>query len=161
MDDGFRKVPGTEDLYAHESGSLVGFNLVTNKWHVLKLQTSASGYKHFKYRQKAWRVNRAVLLAHGGAQTGPQCRHKNGVRDDNRACNLEWGTNQDNVNDRERHGTTARHAAHGMAKVSMEQVLEIRARVARGENQARVAKDYGLTQGHVSAIHNRRTWRHI
>lgn len=41
-------------------------------------------------------------------------RHLNGIRDDNRLENLVWGTHDENMRDRDRHGTTARGSRNEM-----------------------------------------------
>lgn len=50
---------------------------------------------------------------------------------------------------------------HPRAKLSKEQVLAIRRRLADGASLSQVAKEYGLSTGHVSNIKTRRLWSHI
>lgn len=51
-------------------------------------------------------VHRVVLEAFvGPCPPGMQCRHLNGVADDNRLVNLVWGTASEDNYDRVRHGT--------------------------------------------------------
>lgn len=54
-------------------------------------------------------VHRLVCAAfHGPAPEGkPFALHANGVRDDNRATNIRWGSYEDNVADALQHGTHA------------------------------------------------------
>lgn len=47
------------------------------------------------------------------------------------------------------------------AKITADDVLEIRRRYRAGEFQKCIAKDFGLTQGMVSQITRRSAWRHI
>lgn len=54
-----------------------------------------------------------------------------------------------------------RGSKSGLAKVSEDDVREIRRRCARGESQSSVAADYGLTQVGVSCIVRRKTWAHV
>lgn len=44
-----------------------------------------------------------------------EIRHLDGNRQNNRDTNLAWGTQQENADDRERHGRTSRGAAHSAA----------------------------------------------
>ena len=54
-------------------------------------------------------VHRLVLESFAGpAPEGTECCHWNGVRDDNRLCNLRWGTRSANMFDAVRHGTHPR-----------------------------------------------------
>jgi hypothetical protein len=108
-------------------------------------------------------------------------------RCDNRPCvnveHLFLGTQQDNMDDMwskgrgatgERHGTHTHprpvHArrprvevgfehgeAHHAAKLTDAEVTELRARVANGESQTALAREYGMSQPGVSLIVNRKT----
>jgi len=90
------------------------------------------------------------------AFTGPRpegavARHLNGNSLDNRASNLAWGTYKQNSADREALGRTVRGVKHWNAKLSTEQIDEIRA--LRGQmTQEAIGKLYGIKQSHVSAI---------
>lgn len=46
------------------------------------------------------------------------------------------------------------------AKLTYEQVREIRERVAKGENSRALAKEYGVSTGHMSNIVKGRVWGH-
>ena len=79
---------------------------------IMKLRINDSGYflvslvnKHGK--QKQCRVNRMICSAFNGLPptSEHQARHMNGVQTDNRAINLEWGTQSQNELDKIRHGT--------------------------------------------------------
>uniref|UniRef100_A0A6H1Z9W5 Putative homing endonuclease n=1 Tax=viral metagenome TaxID=1070528 RepID=A0A6H1Z9W5_9ZZZZ len=86
-------------------------------------------------------------------------------RCDNPACcnqeHLFLGTHLQNMADR----TSKRRAAHGQdhyrARLSEDDVRNIRALYAAGHQQADIAERYGTDQGSISAIVNRRKWRHI
>lgn len=61
---------------------------------------------HRSGRRKMVYVHALVLEAFVGPRPeGLEGRHRNGVPDDNRAENLEWGTRAENVLDSVRHGT--------------------------------------------------------
>lgn len=83
---------------------------------------------------------------------------------DNRKCvnpaHLFLGTYADNIADMVSKG---RHD-HGNAnaKLTPSQVSEIRAKYARGEiSQRRLAIEYGIGKGTISAILTRKSWQHI
>lgn len=103
-----------------------------------------------------------------------QLRHLNGNRIDNRAENLRWGTAKENADDRESHGTTARDAHHGMhtrpesrrygertnlAKLTADQVTEIRKLRSNGAKCKDLAVQYGVRIETISSIVNGRTWK--
>jgi hypothetical protein len=47
------------------------------------------------------------------------------------------------------------------AKLTNEQIIEIRTAVAHGSKQVDVAADYGISQSLVSGIVNGRRWKHV
>lgn len=110
----------------------------------------------------AFPVNRLVLRVFVGQATdGMHAAHNNGVRDDNRLSNLRWATPADNNADKLLHGTDQRGERSGNAKVTAVEVLEIRQRLAEGEPQEALGREFGLTQTGVSRIKLRKNWRHI
>jgi len=84
---------------------------------------------------------------------------------DNRCCvnpdHLFVGTNEDNIADMVAKGRQARVSGsqNGSARLSAADVIAIRN--ARGIKQKELARQYGITQGQVSAIQLRKKWAHI
>ena len=72
------------------------------------------------------------------------------------------GTHKENMDDRDRKGRCAPPRIigeqHGRAKLTEQQVREMR---ASSKMQIDLADEYGITQGAVTAIVNRRTWKHV
>lgn len=54
-----------------------------------------------------------------------------------------------------------RGAHSGNARLTDDQVREIRTAYASGETQVSIARRMGLYQGHVSAVVLRRSWSHV
>lgn len=108
---------------------------------------------------KAHRV--AWELAHGSIPGGLVVCH----RCDNRRCvnvaHLFLGTQADNMADMVAKGRSSRGSRNGMARITEEQVVEIRRRVAAGERQAAVRLEFGLSPGGISQIVSRTTWAHV
>lgn len=63
------------------------------------------------------------------------------------------------TNDENQHAKAV--AGRAPAKLTVNDVATIRARVAAGEFQRVVAADYGLHQGDVSNIINHKYWKHV
>lgn len=85
---------------------------------MLKPARDNKGYPHMQAsmgpgNRRTVRVHRLVALAFIGAPPSPKhmVNHKNGDRTDNRADNLEWVTNSENV----RHGNAIRRAKQQQA----------------------------------------------
>lgn len=98
---------------------------------------------------------------HGTRPVGAQVRHLNGVRTDNSKDNLRWGTAKENAADMIAHGThTARKGeANHFAKLTADDVRAIRTRTdATGRA---LAKEYGITPGHLYQLRSGKTWMHL
>ena len=85
---------------------------------------------------------------------------------DNPACcnpyHLVAGTQADNMYDMRDKGRAAKHDTHPNAKLTIEQVLEIRSRFTprcRTNGGAALAREFGVTQGLVSMVANNLLWR--
>ena len=108
------------------------------------------------------KVHTLVLEAFVGKKPeGQECRHLNGNPADNRLVNICWGSHRQNVADSMRLGTNARGKTHYKAKLTEDDVREIRRRHKRGENMTVCAKQKGVTQSNVSCITTGKTWKHI
>ena len=93
-----------------------------------------------------------------------QVCHNNGVRDDNRAENLRWDTSQGNLADRKRHGTELRGERNGRAKLTAEQVLEIRHRYKQRhptDGAAALAKEFGVSDVAVIKAFRGENWSQL
>lgn len=55
----------------------------------------------------------------------------------------------------------ARGEVHGMARLSQEQVLEIRRLADAGISRAEICKRFGISKTCVRLIIVRKTWRHL
>lgn len=86
---------------------------------------------------------------------------------DNPACvrpeHLFAGTPRDNTQDMIKKGrnNASPGEAHGTAKLTTDQVREIRARAINGETQAHIARYYGVGRTIISHIVARKKWKHV
>lgn len=100
----------------------------------------------------------AYLDTHGSIPKGLHILHAC----DNPGCvkpaHLFAGTNADNMRDRDQKGRTQRGGKHYRAKLTREDVLEIR---SSGESGPVLAKTYGVTKENINCIRRRDTWKHI
>ena len=83
---------------------------------------------------------------------------------DNRGCvnpeHLFLGDAKDNSHDCRDKERNARGETT-YSKLTVEQVIEIRARAAAGESQRRIARDYPVGHSMVGFIVNRKRWKHV
>jgi hypothetical protein len=109
-------------------------------------------------------VHRLVLTAFvGPCPQGCEACHGNGNRLDNRLENLRWGTRVENMSDRDRHGRTAHQKGerHGCSKLTEKDVAEIIRLCQSGRSRTAVARDFGVSQSHVSSIVLGKRWGHV
>lgn len=85
-------------------------------------------------------------------------------RCDNPPCvnpsHVYYGTRKQNVDDMYRRGRARIGERAANAKLTTDQVVDIRTRFAAGENGATLRAEYGLSSGHLSHIVNGKTWKH-
>ena len=120
-----------------------------------------SGYAPFYYEGKAVDAHRVSwMLAHGEIPPGMCVCH----RCDNRRCvrpdHLFLGTPSDNMRDMVEKGRATkanRGSGNGMAKLTEEQVYEIRSASRRGE-LSRLAERFGISVSAVARVHKRQRW---
>jgi hypothetical protein len=94
---------------------------------------------------------------------------------DNKACirpeHLSWGTQVLNLKDAYRKGRMAppfvdmgarvRRGAHHWARLRPDDIVAIRARLAKGEQQASIAADFAVSFQQISKIKLGQRWRHL
>ena len=104
----------------------------------------------------------ACNFAHGPA---PSPLHEVAHTCGNAKCmnhrHLRWATHAENLADTVTHGTSTSGERNPGSKLTEAQVRTIRARRAGGEAVSTLAHEYGVLPHAISALVNRRTWRHI
>ena len=164
-----RTIPGYNGYYADEDGLI--YSVRSGQIRVIS-QRKHKGYMHVfvkcddgNGKRKKEPVHKLVLLSFEGEKKLEQvCRHLNGNPLDNRPKNLKWGTVKENVQDAIRHGTAAclRVGDNSVAaKLTEVEVWKIKELIGQGKRQVDIAKQFNITQRHVSDIKNNKTWRHL
>lgn len=163
----FKKIKGY-DYEVSDDGQVR--NIKTGK--MLKLQPCGKYgrlqvclYKNGKGRW--FLIHRLVLTAFvGPCPKGMEACHNNGNASDNRVANLRWDTHKNNGKDLIKHGTCfiARGSKNGMAKLTDDQVKEIRARYkyrSRDSNSRTLSKEFKVSFGEICDIVNNKLWKHV
>lgn len=136
------------------------------------LWTGAAGddeYGRVRYEGRVLRAHQAAYLLFRGPIRDLMVCHKC----DTPACvnpdHLFLGTGSDNQQDSVRKGRHAtakyfgsqRGERNGNAKLTAEDVQEIRVRRRKGECQKKIAEDFGVTRANISRICRNESWRGI
>jgi len=93
-----------------------------------------------------------------------EVNHINGVKNDNRACNLEWVTHSENINHAVKTGLqhSLTSEKHWNVKLKKEQVEKIRKDYATNKyKQTELGRKYGVHKTTIGYIVNRKTWREV
>jgi HNH endonuclease/NUMOD4 motif-containing protein len=120
------------------------------------------------FRKEQASVHRLVAEAFLGLEPGLEVNHIDGDKANNRVTNLEWVTHSTN----QRHayrvlGTLklnlpwSRGEANCAAKLTDQDIVEIRDLRDSGLLQREIAARFGVTQSAVSNILAKRTWKHV
>lgn len=166
MIENWKPCPGFEDSYSVSNWGRVRRDAPgsgTRAGRIKRSATDASGrktvvlYRHRRAHPST--VHKLVALAFLGSKPSEayEVAHENGDATDNRVENLRWSTHAENEGDKLLHGTSNRGKRNGRAKLTEQDVLAIRAKVA-GRPQKEVAEMFGVHQVTVSRIVRRIDW---
>lgn len=164
----FRPIPRAPGYFATNTGEVI----TLSGWRGREIQavsTVMSGVKRYPAvrvmvdgRRRTF--NAHVLIAeafHGPRPDGMQVRHLDGDPTNNRPDNLRWGTAKENSADRIAHGRQSTIASISNAKLTAQQVREIRARFAAGETHHQLAVEFDLSPNYIHRIARRESWKHV
>ncbi|WP_238908124.1 NUMOD4 domain-containing protein [Achromobacter ruhlandii] len=171
MEETWKPVPGYAGLYevsdrgnvrslARSRHTVQGLQ----RWHgrMLRRFTDNTGYWYVNLSNgraaKKTAVHRIVLLAFvGPPPDGYQACHGDGDRKNACLANLRWDSPVSNAADRVLHGTNLDGERNPHAKLTADQVDEIR---SRSESSLSLAPIYGVASSTIRAIRLRTNWRH-
>lgn len=87
--------------------------------------------------------------------------HKNSIKSDNRAENLEWVTYQQNSNHAMINGRMSVGESNPNSRFTNDDVLEIRRRFDAGESMRSLARSFNSSRCPIMMICKRLTWKHL
>jgi hypothetical protein len=181
-----KDVPGYENRYAvtpegcvwsYEKRSPVGTNggvrVNGNRWLKLHEEKAQSGKIYHRVvlidaegTRKQWLVHRLVGIAYlPNPQKLPFINHINGDTTDNRVDNLEWCSPQENTAHAYVNGwvkqPNQKGEANSQAKVTTEQVKQVRLMSESGLGDTAIALQTGISRSAVKGITKYRTWKEV
>jgi DNA invertase Pin-like site-specific DNA recombinase len=118
----------------------------------------------YKHGEKARRKNIHVIVAeafHGPRPDGKITNHKDGNKSNSRAANLEYSTHSENTQHAYDTGLARRGEWVGTAKLTNTQAAEIIQRLATGEANKSIAKDFPVSETIIGWIRKGKIWTHL
>lgn len=157
--------------YPHDDGFLVG---ETGRVLSLPKRTRSfaleltptvnkeSGYVVIGMRSRMYYLHRIVAITFLDNPDGlPEVNHKDGDKLNNHVGNLEWVSRKGNAEHASKMGLMAHSGRAGNSKLVAQDIPKIRARLATGEPQHRIARDFGVGQGVISRINTGKLWNKV
>jgi len=132
------------------------------KPYLVKLHADKDGYLYVHVRGFRQKLHRLLLtLFVRPPLPGEQGRHLDDNKSNCALGNLAWGTGAQNWADSKRNGTAQIGEKHGKAKLTEEQVKEIRATPRKYGSQRELAARYGVSRDLIGKIVRGEQWRHL
>ncbi len=94
----------------------------------------------------------------GPRPEGALVLHGDGDSTNNHVKNLRYGSHSDNIEDARTHGTLSQGETQWLSKLTASEVLFIRITDMSGVD---LAKHYGVTPACISAVRQRKNWKHV
>lgn len=118
---------------------------------------------NFKVNKKHSRplIHNLIIATFIGPKNGLVCRHLDGNKDNNCLSNIALGTQQENINDKLKHGTVPRGEDHYRTSITEKDVFKIRELRAKGFTCSEIASQFNIGHQHVSRIAAKSAWSHI
>lgn len=165
----WKPIPGYPDYEVSDRGRIRSYKGINQhsaarkRPRLMKLRIGTTdGYPRVTLQDKDGRkvvrqVHILVARAFLGPARGRKVLHKNGKRNVPKLSNLEYGSHQQNMDDKYRHGT------HGMGEKNSQAILTAKDRrdilKLKGQmTQKEIAEMYGVARQTISDIHRNVTW---
>lgn len=150
-----KDIPGYEGLYA---ATLCGKIWSHRVKRFLKPNQSSKGYQRltlYTKKKETKQVHRLIAAAFLG-ESALEVNHKNGQKDDNRICNLEYCTRRENEAHAYRTGLKERIWAGSLnpqSKLTSTQRAEIVEKFSSGQySKKALGREYGVTDGAIRRL---------
>lgn len=150
---------------SHPAYEVSNFGQIRSPRKVLKPSKGHGGYLQvclsFGNKPKPYQIHILVNTLFNGPKPNSESMtlHRDDNKDNCRADNLYWGTHKENTEDAIRNGKYPAGTNHWLAKVTVEQVNEIRQIYEEIQTLKQRLHSFGLSPSTISAICKNRTYK--
>lgn len=160
----YKTIKGFNGLYEVSNTGIV-VSLRRNR-KVMKPYRMPNGYLHVALTSDkcySLRIHRLVAEAFVlNPDSLPEVNHIDGNKENNNDWNLEWTNRSNNMLHALASGlTSAVGETHYRAKLTENQVVEIRNKYSQGSKQADLAREYNISDRTIHAIVKNKRWKSI
>lgn len=124
-----------------------------------------NGYGIVSTPQFSTTASREACFRKHGAPPSPKHEAAHSCGNGHNGCvnwkHLRWATTVENMADKRIHGTHGIGTLHSQAKLTEQQVLEIRRLCSEGAVQRHIVQQFGVAGSTVYGITKRKIWKHI
>jgi len=158
---GYPLVEIYEDYFASYDGEI--YSAKRKGLKKLKGGIDKDGYRKLIICNNGKRLHKRlhVLIANaflGNQPEGTVVCHIDGDLKNNRADNLKYATQKENIADKIKHGTVINGERSPTAKLKKSQVIKI---YKSKKPSGKIAKEYGVSKGAIDGIRSGRNWKHL
>lgn len=140
----------------------------SGKWRIIAGGVDKNGYKKFiltrdkEPKRYCMRLcSMVTTLFHGPKPEDCVATHLNGNCRDDRACNLAWRSQKDNMSDKVGHGTAQRGSRHANANLNEFKVLQIKRLLRDKTNKEEILSEFDVTPTQLMFIEQGKNWSFI
>ena len=147
MKEIFKTISGFKDYQVSNLGKIISYK--SGKWKYLRLSVDDDNYKHVTLKGcMNYKVGHLVLLTFvGPCPEGKEMSHLNRDSLNDELQNLCWETHIENV--------------HRHAKLTKEDILEIRELLKQSYTQGYIAGIFNVSQTYISKIKLNQQWKGV
>lgn len=179
MNELWKDIPNYEGLYqASNMGNIRSLDKIVPKWNkpykrkikgrVLKKHKANGGYNvvalHKNKNQKTYKVSRLIGITwKDNPDNKPEINHKNSIRTDDRAENIEWCTRSENVkHSYDKGNANQKGEKNAYSKLTKKKVLSIRDKYDSGKySQIELSDMFNISKTTIHNVVKRKTWNHL
>jgi len=165
----WKEIPGYPTYQVSDHGNARSVKQFASSGYKIKnlsIIVDKRGYSRIPVRKngkpKLVSLHRVILIAfRGDCPPGHESCHNDGDPTNNFLYNLRWDTLSKNWCDRFQHGTATTGTTNPSAKLTVDEVIEIRKLHKTGHSLSHLSDKYNICRSNVHSIVTNKTWKYV